>query len=225
MKEKSIVLTTEEVKAVLGRRKKMFRVPIKPQPPKELPWLGWINSSTDKKYEGKACWSDDSGISPGHYVKCPWQIEDILWVRETWERLSCCSCDGDWRGICCSEPDENEGCYMYRSTHEITGDARWHSSTCMPRAAARIFLKVTNVRVERLREITVEDVIAEGIDTDNDIRNPDPATHEGIRNWNYQYAQFQFKELWDSINAKRGYGWDKSPWVWVVEFERAEAKV
>jgi len=89
----------------------------------------------------------------------------------------------------------------------------------MPRKACRLFLQITDIKVEKLQDITVEDVIAEGIDTDNDILNPDPETHESIKNWNYQYAQFQYKELWDSLNAKRGC-WEQNPWVWVISFER-----
>lgn len=73
----------------------------------------------------------------------------------------------------------------------------------MPRWASRITLGVVDVRVERLQEITTEDALAEGI-----------AKHE---QWT---PRVQFSELWDSINAKRGYGWDSNPWVWVVEFQR-----
>ena len=90
----------------------------------------------------------------------------------------------------------------------------------MPKEAARIFLRVTDVRAERLQNISVEDCMAEGLDCDNEIRNPNPETHESIRNWNFSYAQHLYKTLWDSLNAKRGYGWDVNPWVWVYEFER-----
>ncbi len=75
----------------------------------------------------------------------------------------------------------------------------------MPRWASRITLEVVSVRAERLREITTEDALAEGI-TKNLSLTP----------------RVQFAELWDSINAKRGYGWDSNPWVWVIEFERIE---
>jgi hypothetical protein len=72
----------------------------------------------------------------------------------------------------------------------------------MPRYASRITLEVTDVRVERVQNITDEDALAEGVDQDGYI------------------PRVQFKNLWDSINAKRGAGWDVNPWVWVIEFER-----
>ena len=245
MSEKSIRLTTEEVRAILDGRKTQKRIVIKQVPnhyhgthfhgdkkrqPKHI--MDWDLSGVYQCGEDGWC-----GI-PGHFyldvqtdvddnsheeIKPPYQPGDVLWVRETWTRLDCSCCEGDFNGMCSSEPDENEGCYVYRATHYITGDARWRPSIHMPREAARIFLRVTNVRVERLQDITVEDVIAEGIDTDNEIRNPDPETHESIKSWNYQYAQFQYKELWDSLNSKRGYSWEVDPWVWVVDFEREEA--
>ena len=76
---------------------------------------------------------------------------------------------------------------------------------------------------ERVQDITVDDVTRDGVkDVDNEIRNQDQTTHESIRNWNLAWAQFQFQTLWDSLNAKRGYGWDINPWVWVIEFERVD---
>ena len=70
----------------------------------------------------------------------------------------------------------------------------------MPRDAARIFLKITGMRVERLQDITLEDMGAEGFECSSD-----------------------FFALWDSLNADRGFGWDVNPWVWVVEFEKIDA--
>jgi hypothetical protein len=90
----------------------------------------------------------------------------------------------------------------------------------MPKEAARIFLRVTDVRAERLQDISVVDVMAEGLPCDNEINNPDQSTHDGIKAWNLAYAQHLFRELWDSLNAARGYGWETNPWVWVYEFER-----
>jgi len=85
----------------------------------------------------------------------------------------------------------------------------------MPRWASRITLEVTAVRVERVQDIAEADAIAEGcqppfVDHLGNHRNPHGDNGE-------------FHMLWDSINAKRGYGWDANPWVWVVEFRRLEA--
>jgi|GEM_PF-4640025 hypothetical protein len=92
------------------------------------------------------------------YAKPPYQLGDILYVRETWEHFDCCSCEGDEHGNCPKEPQKSVidkrgyGCYMYRATDEISGDAKWHPPRYMPKEAARIWLKVTDVRVERLQE-------------------------------------------------------------------------
>ena len=86
----------------------------------------------------------------------------------------------------------------------------------MPKKAARIWLKVTDVRVERLSNMNVDDTIREGIDTKGVI------TNQGIieyRAWN------RMQELWDSTIKKKDlpmYGWNANPWVWVIEFERCE---
>jgi hypothetical protein len=81
----------------------------------------------------------------------------------------------------------------------------WKSSRFMPKKYTRTWLEVTGVRVERLNDIIAEDAIAEGI-----LVGPS----EGKR--------YAFSQLWDSINARRGYGWDANPWVWVVSFELRE---
>jgi hypothetical protein len=82
----------------------------------------------------------------------------------------------------------------------------------MPKEAARIFLKVTDVRVERLQDITEEDAIAEGMSK---------TLVDGVV---FISAKGNFHVLWDSLNIKRGYGWEANPWVWVIEFERVEVE-
>ncbi|GAB6276276.1 MAG: hypothetical protein SAMD01599839_08160 [Rectinema sp.] len=93
---------------------------------------------------------------------------------------------------------------------------RWRSPLFMPRWAARILLEVVSVRVERLQDISPADCIAEGMDGSTILfSNPDePCDDVGIS------VHEQFFELWDSLNAKRGYGVDMNPWVWVIEFKR-----
>jgi hypothetical protein len=75
----------------------------------------------------------------------------------------------------------------------------------MPRWASRITLEVTGVRVERVQEIRTSDIDAEGLPIGRGLGGS---------------QEMEFRKLWDSINAKRGYGWDANPWVWVVEFKR-----
>jgi hypothetical protein len=82
----------------------------------------------------------------------------------------------------------------------------------MPRSLARIFLTVKDVRVERVQDISTEDIIAEGLSTT--LREHD-AVCALRESWII---------LWDSINEKRGFGWDVNPWVWVIEFELKEIK-
>lgn len=91
----------------------------------------------------------------------------------------------------------------------------WHPSIHMPREAARIFLRVTDVRVERLQKIDGHGVLAEGVD--NGHSNP----AMGKRWENMQLMAFP--ALWDSTikpAARDLYGWDANPWVWVIEFEQ-----
>ena len=102
-----------------------------------------------------------------------------------------------------NKPDQAES-LQYRADEEMKGP--WRPSIFMPRWASRILLEITGVRVERVQDIALNDAKAEGVDMYS--------------------AQFpvEFKGLWDSLNAKRGYGWDVNPWVWVVEFKRVEEK-
>ncbi len=156
----------------------------------------------------------------------PYQPGDILYVRETWERFECCNCEGDERGFCPKEPQKNVldkhscGCYMYRATDEIRGDAKWHPSIHMPKEAARIWLKVTDVRVERLQEITVDDCHREGINIETSA-----VTDGETLNRNHDFSLEKFESLWDLTVKKSDldrYGWGANPWVWVIEFERCK---
>ena len=126
---------------------------------------------------------------------------DILWVRETWTH------------------DNYEGFVDYRadfSDEEVkTLDVKWRPSIFMPREAARIFLRVTNVRVERLQEIATDDAKAEGVLQPGVI-----PSNTLIRNTEGSIPRTNFKILWDSLNASRGFSWEQNPWVWVISFER-----
>ena len=134
-------------------------------------------------------------------IKCPYgKPGDLLWVRETWHDASF---DDGYGSI--------QQSIIYRATDEYPGP--WRPSIFMPRWASRLTLKIANVRVERLQEISVEDCIAEGINQDSPLNNY--GTGAIVRD--------AFAALWDSINAKRGYPWDDNPWVWVIEFERVLA--
>lgn len=134
------------------------------------------------------------------YVSQPAYPGDILWVRETWCRLeSCAYC------MCDNEPPEQNGCYVYRATHGDADGIAWRPSIHMPRDAARLFLKVTDVWAERLQEITAVQALEEGC---NSIE--------------------QFIDVWESTIKPTNIsedGWAANPWVWVIAFERVDGPV
>ena len=245
---KPILFNTEMVRAIMDGRKSCTRRLVKPQPDEKHAFpLGFVIDSTEKKKVG--CF--EFGINEyGGSMQCakpPYQPGDILYVRETWERFECWNCEGDERGKCPKEPkksvlDKTCGCYMYRATDEISGDAKWHPSIHMPKEAARIWMKVTDVRVERLQDITEDEAKAEGmpdsLDYPVDKAYCPLCKGEGIigavdvhslghMDVDCPYCDSyrkRFENLWNSINQKclDCYGWDANPWVWVIEFERCK---
>lgn len=141
-----------------------------------------------------------------------------LWVRETHAGDDLCGwvyrADHPAADIKAGELDDGEQCLR-----------RWWPSIHMPRAACRLVLEVTAVRIERLLDITVEDSFAEGIEP---MRCPEcHLACYGLPGWGHNDLQKTpieaYWHLWDQINEARGYGRGKNPWVWVVEFKRCPA--
>jgi hypothetical protein len=198
MNEKPILFSGEMVRAILDGRKTQTRRVVKPQPGDGFEWKGWLaDTSGNRANIGKACWENRESLET-LMIRSPYgKPGDLLWVREThWL---------DWYedGVVV---DGQPAHVHYRAGHPHpviakSIDGHWRPSIFMPRWASRITLRVTDVRVERVQEIHYSDVVAEGV-TDE------------FYNWSGKWV-----ELWDRINAKRGYGWDINPWVWVVEFE------
>lgn len=207
---KPILFNTEMVQAIMDGRKSCTRRVVKPQW-EECPHCKYVHNEYiyDEMAENVYCARCGYPLEPKR--RSPYQPGDILYVRETWERFECWDCEGDERGNCPKELKKSVlyktcGCYMYRATDEISGDAKWHPSIHMPKEAARIWLKVTDVRVERLQDITEDGAEAEGC-------------------FDYTSTALGFPDVWDSIIKKSdlgSYGWDANPWVWVIEFERCE---
>jgi len=139
-------------------------------------------------------YSKSIGNEPAINIRnLPWVIGQRLWMRETWTYL--------WL----SEIDLGD--VIYRAT-EPNADftvQRWKPSIHMFRKDSRITLEITGLRVERLQEISGNDCVAEGF-----IVYPDMPAGEAERQ--------EFAVCWDSLNAKRGYGWESNSWVWVIEF-------
>lgn len=208
---KPILFNTEMARAILDGRKSCTRRLVKFLPGENPQWTGY-----DK--DGLMLYN---GRNEPCIRKPPYKPGDILYVRETWERFECWNCEGDENGNCPKEPqksvlDKNScGCYMYRATDEISGDAKWHPSIHMPKAAARIWLKVTDVRVERLQEISGEGALAEGTDKYIHV--------DGTLNEDQTITSFI--GIWNSTIKKSAlncYSWNANPWVWVIGFERCE---
>lgn len=207
---KPILFNTEMVRAILDGRKTCTRRLIKPQPDKKHIYpLGFVTDSTEKKEVGCFGFAANEYGGSIQYVKPPYRYApgDILYVRETWKKAP-------------------NGYYYYEDwqRNDIADVTKWKPSIHMPKEAARIWLKVTDVRVERLQEITEDGCIAEGIYPSNcrgcnATFGCDVCPDEG-----YDEVD-KFVEVWNSTIKKSDldrYGWDASPWVWVIEFERCE---
>ena len=193
MAEKPILFNTEMVKAILDDRKTHTRRLVKGLPLAE-PWF--------TVEDGKPLMCDENGEWYPAERFCTVQPGDILWVRETWAK--------------------DVGRYMYRANYSDTEkfymNGReikmvWSPSIHMPREAARLFLRVHAVRMERLQKMTVQDSLDEGVKLHlNGIADgADPL--------------LPFAELWNSTINKRDfskYCWSANPWVWVIAFERID---
>jgi hypothetical protein len=216
MREKPILFSGAMVKAILDGRKTQTRRVMKPQP---------VKSGGFWQFAGAGWNRDDVAmVMPGHSManRCPYgQIGDHLWVRETFQVIEPHGSVGDeWIGDDIMEvdgrlPKEKPECVGYWWNLVYKADepdmcSWWRPPIYMPRWASRITLEIVNVRVERLQSITPADAFAEGVREDYLHQKPD---------WIDVQA---YQELWDKLNAKRGYGWDVNPWVWVIEFKRIE---
>jgi hypothetical protein len=157
-----------------------------------------------------------SGLEDGHgrEIKLRYQPGDILWVQETWKCIKYDSMDGDLTyGVEFKdgtrryfEFDDNERFHQFGKFAFKNG---WQSPYFMPREAARLFLTVRDVRVERLQDITEDDALKEGCL---------PGFFYGAV---VISAKGKFHALWDSINGKK-HPWESNPYVWVISFERRE---
>nr|DAH14408.1 MAG TPA: hypothetical protein [Bacteriophage sp.] len=228
---KPILFNTEMVQAILDGRKSCTRRVIKPQPDEKHTYpLGFVTDSTEKKEVGCFGFGIDEYGGSIKYVKPPYQPGDILYVRETWQYLY--ELDGNEQII------EGTGKYYYAATDTIPFDTYvdasgvthervpWHPSIHMPKEAARIWLKVTDVRVERLQDITPKGAESEGVGNlfYDDIGYGEKNYGTEV-DTEYGIAKEQFAWLWESTIKKSDldrYGWDANPWVWVIEFERCE---
>jgi hypothetical protein len=194
MKERPILFSTEMVRALLDDRKTQTRRVIKPQPV-SLP--GFWN---------KLHYASESHWIKGALLNCLYGVAgDRLWVRETWRR-------NEWSGRISTKDggiketglvniEYRAGGNLFKTPIGKTPEPsdKWRPSIFMPRWASRITLEITDVRVERVQDITEADAVSEGLE-----------------------RREHFIRLWDKLNEKRGYSFDSNPWVWVIEFKRVK---
>lgn len=199
MNEKPILFSTPMVRAILDGRKTMTRRVVKPQPQALIELNGGFHPTDDN---GDFMPQSKHYADGKHFLRCvakdfcPYgQPGDHLWVRETWAL--------------------SNGIYYYLANRESPIVEKWKPSIFMPRCASRITLEITNVRVERLQDISAPDCVNEGINTQGPY---DVAIYDEFSS--HSIAQFAY--LWDSISSKK-YPWASNPWVFAIEFKRVEA--
>ena len=209
MAEKPILFNTQMVRAILRKQKTTTRRIAKPQ---IAPCFRASETFTPVECDDGS-WTLEIDQYPGtiyegvYYPPC--FPGDTLYVRETWA---------------CPEPHSrflyranySETEKFYRDGKEVT--IKWHPSLHMPKSAARIFLKVTNVTLERLQNITATDITAEGVSLPKAI----PDDLESTVKYENELRK-EFKALWDSTVNKKDIdrdGFDADPLVWVIEFEK-----
>lgn len=220
-RELPILFNTEMVRAILaGQKTCTRRLPNKRVREEYFAYDDWANTvggSGIKKLSEKEFYEQYPPYSPG----------DILYVRETWTEECgkyyyrsdydsdyldpCETLSGGYPASCRNHP----GCYGCTAT---SMRIHWHPSIHMPKEAARIWLRVVDVQLERLQDITENGAKAEGaIDNRGFIHSPENEYNR------IHTAREHFAEIWNSTIKKSDidrYGWKANPWVWVIKFER-----
>ena len=224
VKERGMIFNDEMVRAILEGRKTQTRRIMKNQPAEVGPEAPVMVRKIGAGFQ----WYGADGVSS--VFNCPFGIVgDRIWVRETWAILGNeDGCSVDWNDNLC-RGDEKSAARIYRASCEqkpgdyglwsIPDDADWKPHTVnekfdggwrpsihMPRWASRILLEITNVRVERLNDISECDARAEGAPTESTL----------IGDKHYP----GFRSLWKSIYGEDS--WNANPWVWVIEFEHIQ---
>ena len=225
MKETGIIFSTALIPQVLDGTKTVTR---------RLWGLKEINLTSQRLGllgDGATWWFESDKFTK--YIKCPYGGPgDMLYVKETYEWVTlgekdpwndAAIADGTFRRM----PDGSPVKMCYKADGYEIG-ASWRSPLFMPTWASRIWLEIVSVRPKRLQAIMEEDYLKEGLKKEGVLwKCPILATMRtqvfegyttdgGVYFTRYNLA---FKQLWDSLNAKRGYGWDTNPWVWRIEFE------
>ncbi len=210
MKEQPIIFTGDSIRRILERRKTQTRRVCRDQTPKKYWWGDNLPMIPDGKEKYTGWVKDIPKVAIGIPTKCPYGIPgDRLWVRERFR------VDKPFTGDLDHDLTTHRITYYADDHPKYRDQDKWKPSIFMPRKASRITLEVVSVRVERIQLISNADILAEGVTPVeiDPIDPPDP--------WDdfHQAYRLPFEKLWNSINAKRGYGWEQDPWCWVVEFK------
>lgn len=209
MKEHPILFSAQMVLAIMEGRKTQTRRVVKKQPNIDPQTGDFLFTYSDGTQE----------VSPiEHWIKiqkklhCPYgKPGDSLWVRETWAK-------------------QLDGNFIYRADYpewqlaDNTATGHWKPSIFMPRSASRILLEITDIRIERLNDISETDSIAEGVESWIETRWKSQPTHykiyyrgPGDESTHSSLAKFSYETLWQSINGPKS--WDENPFVWVITFK------
>lgn len=211
--ERPILFSGPMVRAILEGRKTQTRRVIQPQSNLtscQFDDMGWeLVEDERKNYSAYFKLPEASWVATDEptwrRIKSQYgEPGDSLWVRETFAY-----CSGDVYAYRADFHDAgSESTATVNMETGETAPLKWRPSIHMPRAASRITLEIISVQVERLQDIGQEDACAEGVGW-----------------WKFSGKEKdylpEFRSLWDSINASRGFGWDVNPWVWVIEFKKA----
>ena len=200
-KERPILFNGDMVRAIIAGRKTQTRRPVK---------IDMANAFDPPRGEedvaaGYPWFEDGEGNLHKAVDCCPFgQVGDRLWVREAWAPLDV----------------SRTGAY-YRADIKNPKTGGWRPSIHMPRWACRIVLEITNIRVERVQDISEDDAIADGgleamVD---DAIWIIPGTEDGVT----RTPEYAFESIWNAFYSAHGLGWDANPWVWVIEFKMVEA--
>ena len=232
MKTLPILFNTEMVRSILDGQKTCTRRVVKTQPDEKHTFpLGFVAGSMYAKDLGCFGFGTNENGGSIQFAKPPYQTGDILYVRETWCKYG--DLDDNEQVIDGTEKyyyradGENPTPYnQFLIQNDICDEYRdfpvWHPSIHMPKEAARIWLRVTDVRVERLQEITKNECIKEGIYPSN-CRNCNSTFECDICPDEGYDEVDKFVEVWNNTIKKSDldkYGWDANPWVWAIEFEK-----
>lgn len=196
---KPILFNAEMVRVILDGRKTCTRRICKDANERTVPDMEFYNA--DRRTYAVHNFADKEHMEQLSTAErtCPICPGDILYVRETWKKAP-------------------NGYYYYEDwqKNDIADITKWKPSIHMPKEAARIWLKVTNVKVERLQDITSEQICKEGVEVE------EPYVLNG------EEKRYAFSNLWNSTVKKSEldrYGWDANPYVWVISFERCAKPV